>query len=194
MMAGSTNEDDRTILTLSHALYKKYKLKRVYYTPFQYTHPAKGYELPQVRTPHWRMRRLYQADRLMQLYGFKPDDITPADYLFLEEDIDPKAAWVLRHLDRFPVEVNTADYHSLLRIPGIGTTYAQRIIQGRKICRLTFETLKKMKIPLVKSGHFITCGGLYYGALEDDVMKMRGLLCDVKKEKEGGSLDVVWCD
>jgi predicted DNA-binding helix-hairpin-helix protein len=194
LMAGSVSEDDRTILTLSAALYEKYLLKRVYYTPFHYVHPAKGYELPTVRTPHWRMRRLYQADRLMQLYGFKADDITPSGYSFLEEDLDPKAAWALRHMEMYPVEVNKADYETLLRVPGIGTTFAARIIQARKICGLTHETLVKMKIPLKKAGHFITCGGLYRGALADDPMKMRGFLADTVKvkENENDSLDMVW--
>jgi predicted DNA-binding helix-hairpin-helix protein len=159
LMAGSVNEDDRTIIKLSSALYTKYKLKRVYYTPFQYTKPAKGYELPEVRTPHWRMHRLYQADRLMQIYGFKPDDIVPDEYTFLEEDLDPKAAWALRHLDLYPVEVNTADYHMLLRVPGIGTTFAQRIIQARKICGLTFNTLEKMRIPMKGAGILLPAAG-----------------------------------
>jgi predicted DNA-binding helix-hairpin-helix protein len=195
MMAGSVSEDDRTILTLSSALYNKYRLKRVYYTPFHYIHPAKGYELPEVRTPRWRMHRLYQADRLMQLYGFKAEDITPAEYAFLEEDLDPKAAWALRHLDMYPVDVNKADYEELIRVPGIGTTYAQRIIQARKICGLTFDTLQKMKIPLKKSGHFITCGGMYRGGLKDDPMKMRSLLADPPKPQtkiENESLDMAW--
>jgi predicted DNA-binding helix-hairpin-helix protein len=178
LMAGSLGEDDRTILNLSAALYKKYRLKRIYYTPFTYRHPAKGYELPAVVTPQWRMRRLYQADRLLMLYGFKPDEITPQNYARLEEDIDPKAAYALRHLDMYPVELNTADYAELLRIPGIGTTYAQRIIQARKICGLSFEMLRKMKIPLEKSRHFFTCGGLYDGELVDDTARMRRVLRD----------------
>jgi predicted DNA-binding helix-hairpin-helix protein len=178
LMAGSLGEDDRTILNLSSALYKKYRLKRVYDTPFTYRKPAKGYELPTVVTPQWRMKRLYQADRLMELYGFKPDEITPQNYARLEEDIDPKAAYALRHLDMYPVELNTADYAELLRIPGIGTTYAQRIIQARKICGLSFEMLRKMKIPLEKSRHFFTCGGLYDGELVDDAARMRLVLRD----------------
>lgn len=167
LMAGSTNEDDRTIMTLSQALYKKYRLKRVYYTAFQYRHEAKGYEnedLQITKTPYWRMARLYQADRLLQLYGFTPDDVTPQSEPNLYEDIDPKAAWALRHMDMYPVEVNKADFETLIRIPGIGVTYAKKIIEARRHCTLTHDLLKKMRVSLKRSIYFITCNGQYKGA------------------------------
>jgi predicted DNA-binding helix-hairpin-helix protein len=166
LMAGSTNEDDRTIMTLTKALYSKYRLKRVYYTAFQYKHEAKGYEsevLHITKTPYWRMARLYQADRLMQLYGFSPDDVTPNSEPNLYEDIDPKSAWALRHMDMYPVEVNKADFDTLIRVPGIGITYAKRIIEARRYCIITHDILKKMRISLKKSIYFITCNGQYKG-------------------------------
>lgn len=114
LMAGSTGEDDKTILTLSQALYKTYGLSRVYYTAFQYRHPAAGYaDLPPVSTPLWRMRRLYQADRLMQVYGFTAEEIAPDDAPNLEEDLDPKAAWALRA----PRSVPGRGEHRRLRSP-----------------------------------------------------------------------------
>lgn len=166
LMAGSTNEDDRTIMTLTSALYKKYRLKRVYFTAFQYKQEAKGYEtenLPLTTTPYWRMARLYQADRLIQLYGFSPDDVTPDSEPNLFEDIDPKAAWALRHMDLYPVEVNTADFDTLIRVPGIGLTYAQRIIEARRHTTITHELLQKMRVSLKRSIYFITCNGQYKG-------------------------------
>ena len=166
IMAGSMNESDRTIMLLSKALYTKYQLKRVYYTAFHYTHPAKGYEtenLSLTETPYWRMARLYQADRLLQLYHFTPDDVTPDTHPYLESDIDPKAAWALRHLQMYPVEVNNADYETLLRIPGVGITYAKRIIEARKHCVITHDLLRKLRIPLKRCIYFITCNGRYKG-------------------------------
>lgn len=166
LMAGSTNEDDRTIMTLSQALYNKYRLKRVYYTAFQYRHRAKGYEnedLQIMKTPYWRMARLYQADRLLQLYDFTPDDVTPESEPYLFEDIDPKAAWALRHLDMYPIEVNKADFDTLIRIPGIGITYAKRIIEARRHSIVTHDILKKMRISLKRCIYFITCNGQYKG-------------------------------
>lgn len=166
LMAGSTQEDDRTIMTLSQALYKKYRLKRVYYTAFQYKHEAIGYEnenLQITKTPYWRMARLYQADRLLQLYGFSPDDVTPTEQPFLEYDVDPKSNWALRHLNMYPVEVNKADYETLIRIPGIGITYAQKIMEARKHCIITHDILRKMSVSLKRSIYFITCDGQYQG-------------------------------
>lgn len=166
LMAGSTEEDDRTIMKLSVALYKKYRMKRVYYTAFHYRHQAAGYEnehIPMKETPYWRMARLYQADRLTQLYGFTADDVTPESEPNLQEDIDPKSAWALRHLDLFPVEINKADYETLIRVPGIGLTYAKRIIEARRHCIITHELLKKMHVSLKRSIYFITCNGVYRG-------------------------------
>lgn len=164
LMAGSTNETDRTIMTLSKAMYKKYNLSRVYYTAFQYTKEAKGYDdLPFVSTPVWRVKRLYQADRLLQLYGFTPEDVTPEVAPNLTQDLDPKMSWAIRNLNLFPIEVNTADYEELLRIPGIGLTYAQKIIRARRYGSITHQTLRKIGIVMKKSSYFLTCNGKYEG-------------------------------
>ena len=163
LMAGSTGETDRTILTLSQALYRRYRLKRVYYTAFQYRHPARGYDLEPVSTPLWRMRRLYQADRLMQLYGFQPEEIAPEDQPDLQAQVDPKLAWALRNLHLFPVEVNTADYEQLLRVPGIGIVYAKKILRARRWGTVTHEGLSKIGVSLKRSLYFIQCNGQYRG-------------------------------
>ncbi len=177
LMAGAIGEDDRTIMTLSRALYRTLGLRRVYYTAFGYTNEAKGYpELPLTRTPLWRVARLYQADRLIALYGFSPDDVTPEDAAMLEEDIDPKSAWALRHLSMYPVEVNAADFETLLRVPGIGLTYARRILEARRYCVLTHEILRKMRVSLKRCAPFITCDGRYQGGKLLDAPELRAAL------------------
>ena len=177
IMAGSTNETDYEILRLSKALYKKYSLARVYYSPYHCLHQSEGYtDLPQIVTPEWRIKRLYQADRLMQLYGFTPEEIAPESESFLSADIDPKAAWVLRHMHLFPVEVNTADYEMLLRIPGIGTTYAKRIVKARRHCRVTHDVLRQLGVSLKRSTHFLTCNGKFHGVQSDDGDMYREIL------------------
>ncbi len=181
LMAGSTNETDRTIMVLSKALYKKYDLKRVYYTSFQYKHHAQGYDLPITETPKWRMHRLYQADRLMTLYGFGVDDVSPEAQPNLQQDIDPKADWALRNLDIFPIEVNTADFEELIKIPGIGLTYAEKIIKARQANRLDHQALGKMGVPLKKSTYFLQCDGKYQGGNFLDSNMLRSVLA---KEEE----------
>lgn len=188
LMAGSSDETDRTILTLSDALYRTYRLKRVYYTPFQYRHAAKGYEaenLPMRQTPRWRMTRLYQADRLIQLYGFTPDDVTPENDPYLHQELDPKTTWALRHLDLYPVEVNQADFETLIRVPGIGITYANRILEARRHATVTHELLKKMRISLKRCTYFITCNGKYRGGSMLDSSDLWRLLTDGAAQSDG---------
>lgn len=159
LMAGSLGEDDRAILTLSAALYRRYQLARVYYTAFQYRHRAAGYDLPPAATPAWRVGRLYQADRLMQLYGFTADELAPEGAPNLDPALDPKTAWALRHRERFPVEINRADYDTLLRVPGIGPTWAGRILRARRLAPLSLASLRAMGLPLGRCRYFICCGG-----------------------------------
>ena len=177
LMPGSTNETDFEILRLAKAMYQKYDLARVYYSPFHYMHQAKGYpDLPQVETPGWRMKRLYQADRLMQIYGFTPDELAPAAESFLSAELDPKAAWALRHMHLYPIEVNTAGYEMLLRIPGIGVTYAARIMKARKYCKITHDVLRSLGVSLKRSIHFMTCDGKFKGERKDAIDVYRKLL------------------
>ena len=184
LMAGSTNEKDYEILRLSHALYKKYEMKRVYYTPFHYTWDAKGYnDLPQTATPVWRMKRLYQADRLMEIYGFAPEEIAPESAPNLMYEFDPKAAWAIRNIHLYPVEVNKADYEMLIRIPGIGTTYAKRIIKARKFSIITHDVLKKLGVSLKRSQHFIECNGVFIGEKSSNIDVYKSLLANPLTDK-----------
>jgi predicted DNA-binding helix-hairpin-helix protein len=157
MMVGSMGETDRTISLLADSLYKKMALRRVYYSPFDAS--AKG----GYKTPKWRGRRLYQADWLIKHYGMTPDEILPENSPNLEFDIDPKAGYALRNIFMFPIEINTADYEMLLRVPGIGVTSARKIIAARKVSNLTYDKLKYMGVSLKHSKYFIICSGKYYG-------------------------------
>ena len=72
---------------------------------------------------------------------------------------DPKCNWALKHLEYFPVEVNQADYKTLLRVPGIGYKSASRIVKARRLGTLAYEDLKKMGVVLKRAVYFITCEG-----------------------------------
>jgi len=161
LMVGSMGETDRTLAVLAQSLYKKMELKRVYYSPFH--SPPKDEIFNGNMTPKWRGRRLYQADRLIALYGMTPDELLPENEPYLEFDLDPKAQYALRNRHIFPVEVNTADYDMLLRVPGIGIYSAKKILEARRIKSLTPEIMKYMGISLKKCQYFITFSGKYYG-------------------------------
>ncbi|MCL2740713.1 MAG: hypothetical protein FWE70_01200 [Oscillospiraceae bacterium] len=162
MILGIMGEPARVPLLLAEALYRKYGLRRVYYTNFCTPRIADP-SLPGKPTPRWANRRMYQADRLLELYKFRADDILPECAPDLERDVDPKAAWALRNLDRYPIEVNKADYEELITIPGIGITSANKIVEARRYAPVTHEMMRKMRISLKRAKYFITCKGKYIG-------------------------------
>lgn len=159
MIVGASPESDYEIVHMAAAMYKQFDLKRVFYSAFvNTTHdPAlpDGKEGP----PLLREHRLYQADFLMRFYQFEAEEIITADTPFLNVQIDPKCNWALNHMEFFPVEVQTADYHTLLRIPGVGVKSARRILAARRLGSLDFHSLKKFGVVLKRAMYFITCGG-----------------------------------
>ena len=72
----------------------------------------------------------------MRFYKFDAAELIDEGQPFLATDIDPKANWAIKHLDRFPIEVNTAPYEELLRVPGIGARGAKAIVGARRATAL----------------------------------------------------------
>ena len=94
----------------------------------------------------------------------------------------PKCEWALRHLEQFPVEINRADFYTLLRVPGIGNKSAQRIVKARRLGVLDFADIKKMGVVLKRALYFITCKGkmIYPTKLEEDYITRNLLTLDEK--------------
>ena len=159
LIVGATPETDNHILTLSKSLYDHFDLKRVFFSAYM---PVMDDErLPEQGTPVplRREHRLYQADWLMRYYAFSPDELATPDEPWLDLDVDPKLAWALKNIDRFPVEVMDAPLELLLRVPGVGPVGARRIIAARRRGRLSFDDLARMRITLKRARHFLTCSG-----------------------------------
>lgn len=159
MIVGATPETDYTILNLSSALYKKYGLKRVFYSA--YMPVSSNPLLPAVDTkpPLLREHRLYQADWLLRFYGFSAGELLDEAHPNFNPYIDPKCNWALNHMALFPVEINTAPQEMLLRVPGIGVKSAKRIVAARRVGRLDFAGLKKIGVVLKRAQFFVTCNG-----------------------------------
>lgn len=170
MIVGATPESDYQLITVAENLYQKFDLKRVYYSAFVSVNEDK--ELPALPggPPLLREHRLYQADWLLRFYGFQASELLSEDKPNFNILLDPKADWALRHLEQFPVEINRADYRTILRVPGIGVKSAQRIVRARRNGNLTFEDLKKIGVTLKRALYFITCSGrmMYPTKLEED--------------------------
>ena len=159
VIVGATPESDYEIISVAEAMYKKFSLRRVFYSA--YIAVNKDELLPAVDTkpPLLREHRLYQADWLMRFYGFRADELLSEQHASFNIALDPKCDWALRHLDQFPVEINKASYEMILRVPGIGVTGARRICRARRYAILDFNDLKRMGIVLKRAMYFITCSG-----------------------------------
>ena len=162
MIIGATGESDYQIMSVSEALYGRFKMKRVFYSA--YVGVNEDSRLPAVGTmpPLLREHRLYQADWLIRFYGFKAAELLSKRQPNFNLLLDPKCDWAVRHLETFPVEVMTADYYQLLRVPGLGVNSARRICRARRYGGLRFEDLKKMGVVLKRAMYFITCQGRVY--------------------------------
>ncbi|MDF2539825.1 MAG: hypothetical protein K0S76_2846 [Herbinix sp.] len=160
MIIGATKESDYQIMSVSEALYDNFNLKRVFYSAFMNVNQDSRLPVTTDGPPLLREHRLYQADWLLRFYGFQTKELLDENHPNFNVFLDPKCDWALRHLELFPVEVNKADYFTLLRVPGIGTNSAQRIVAARKSAVLGFHDLKRLGIVLKRAVYFITCNGM----------------------------------
>ncbi len=160
MIVGATPETDKDILQVSSSLYEEPTMKRVYYSGYISVNTYDK-RLPTLKQPPLvRENRLYQADWLLRFYQFKVDEIVDDQSPNLDLEIDPKLAWALRHPEFFPVNIQTADYEAILRVPGIGVKSARLIVASRRFSRIGFYELKKMGAVMKKAKYFITCNEL----------------------------------
>ncbi|HDN67698.1 MAG: putative DNA modification/repair radical SAM protein [Candidatus Latescibacterota bacterium] len=161
LVVGASGESDREILSLSQDLYRTYGLSRVYYSGFI---PVRDTPLEQL-PPCLPLRelRLYQADFLLRRYGFHTEELFFEEEKNLPLDKDPKLAWALNHPDRFPVELNTASFEELIRVPGIGRISAKRIIETRRVTRFKdLDQLRRVGAVTGRAQGFITLSGKFY--------------------------------
>lgn len=159
MIIGATPENDYQIMKVAEGLYQNFQLKRVFYSAFvNVNHNSNLPTLPG-GPPLLREHRLYQADWLLRFYGFSAEELLSEDRPDFNIFLDPKCDWALRHLEAFPVEINRADYNTLLRVPGIGVKSANRIVKARRHSRLDFSDLRKIGVVLKRAAYFITCSG-----------------------------------
>ena len=159
LIVGATRDTDRHILHLTESLYRKYRLKRVFYSA--YVPVVENALLPSLDTkpPLLREHRLYQADWLLRFYGFKAQELLDEAHPDFNPLLDPKCHWALCHLEQFPVEIRKADLETLLRVPGIGPVSARRIVSARRQTPLRLEDLPKLGVVLKRAQFFVTCGG-----------------------------------
>jgi len=155
MIIGASPESDLQIMRLAQGLYRKYSLKRVFYSAYIPVAEHSLLPAPGTKPPLLREHRLYQADFLLRQYHFDVEEILDENNPDFNPYLDPKCNWALRHPDFFPVDVHSASLNALLRVPGIGPRSAKRIVAERRGQRLDFAALKRMGVVLKRARFFI---------------------------------------
>lgn len=184
MVIGATPENDKEVLRTADRFYKDFSLKRVYYSGYIPIQNNTGL-LPLIGTPPpvIRENRLYQSDWLMRFYGFSVHEIVNDEHPDLELDIDPKLSWALRNIHQFPVDINTADYRLILRVPGIGIQSAKKIVSARKFGKLRSHQLRQLGIAYNRAQHFIRCADSPFSLGEQDAGRVRQILLQESQSK-----------
>jgi putative DNA modification/repair radical SAM protein len=179
LVIGASPDDDKTIMRLASALYRRIGLRRVYYSAF--VPVSTDPRLPMLKSPPLvREHRLYQADWLLRFYGFRADELLAEDETHFAHDVDPKTAWAIRHPEFFPVDIDVAEYDQLLRVPGVGVTGAGRIVSTRRAGRIRSEDLPRMGIAMKRARYFLSSGGRpLVGPMEPESLRL--LLSDGRK-------------
>lgn len=184
MVIGATPENDFEIMSVADEFYRNYNLKRVYYSGYV---PVNGSSplLPGIgtRPPIIRENRLYQTDWLLRFYDFRLDEILNPQFSQLDLDIDPKLGWALRHPDFFPVDVNTADYKAIIRIPGIGRQSALKIVKSRVFGQLREYQLKRLGIAFNKARYFMRCADTPFQLGEPNMVRVKAQILKTSHTK-----------
>jgi predicted DNA-binding helix-hairpin-helix protein len=157
-VVGATADSDQTILGTVGALYATRGIHRTHFSAFR---PIRDTPMEDVRAaPVVREQRLYQADYLIRQYGFETSEVVYDRNGNLPLSVDPKCAWALAHPERFPVEVRTASYEALLRVPGIGPGAARRIVaERRSVVFRGLADLRRLGVATTRAAGFLTLGG-----------------------------------
>lgn len=183
MIIGATGESDKQIISVADHFYTRFKMKRVYYSG--YVPISNDRRLPGMETtvPVVRENRLYQTDWLMRFYGFQAEEIVNDQYPFLDLDIDPKLGWALRNMHVFPVDINSADYSLILRIPGVGVASAKKIVAARTFGSLDLHALKKIGVAINRAKYFIICRGYRHSFCEKQPERLKHILLGKSQSK-----------
>jgi len=193
MIIGATNESDYQIMSVAESLYDNFDLKRVFYSAFIKVNEDSNLPAIPGGPPLLREHRLYQADWLLRFYGFETSELLSEKRPNFNVLFDPKCDWALSHLEQFPVEIQKASYYTLLRVPGIGTKSAKRIVEARRCANLDFHDLKKLGVVLKRALYFITCNGkMMYPVKIDEDYITRQLLQVHEKLPYGVEKDITY--
>lgn len=188
MVVGATADTDKDVMFLADAYYKKFQLKRVYYSG--YIPISTDNRMPAIGTPPpvIRENRLYQSDWLLRFYGFNVGELVNDQHPNLDLEVDPKLGWALRNPEAFPVDINRAEYRMILRVPGIGVTSAKKIVQARRFGRVASDQLKRMGVAYNRAQYFIRCADSLFQRREPTSDEIRKAIVQAANSKYATTL------
>jgi predicted DNA-binding helix-hairpin-helix protein len=157
-VVGAVGESDVELLTTTEFLHRQVGLARAYFSSFTPVPDTPLEDHPP--SPPLREHRLYQSSFLLRDYGFTVEELPFDASGNLPLGSDPKLAWARRYLTHAPIELNTADRHELLRVPGIGPKGAEKLLHERRRGWLRdLNDLRKLGVIAQRAAPFILLGG-----------------------------------
>lgn len=130
VVVGLDPEPDRGILAETTRLWKEETIHHPHFAAFRPIVDTPMENHPEA--PALREHRLYQADYLIRLYGFAPEELRYDEAGNLPLGRDPKLSWALAHPELFPVEITRAGRRELRRVPGLGPKTVERLLAARR--------------------------------------------------------------
>jgi predicted DNA-binding helix-hairpin-helix protein len=157
-VVGATPDTDRTLIQTVGRLQAGGGIHHAHFSAFR---PIKDTPMESVpAAPALREHRLYQTDYLLHDYGFAAEEVVFGPEGNLPLNVDPKTAWALAHPERFPVEVTSAEYETLVRVPGIGPVVARRLVAERVHTVLRgLADLRGLGVVTTRAAGFLTLRG-----------------------------------
>ena len=157
-VVGATPDTDSSLINMVSSLKAGGGVQHPQFSAFR---PISDTPMEGVRaTPALREHRLYQAAHLLGSYGFAADEVVYEQTGNLPLSLDPKTAWALAHPELFPIEVQSATYEELMRVPGIGPVAARRVAEQRMAISIRgLGDLRKLGVITTRAGGFLTLRG-----------------------------------
>lgn len=184
IVVGATPETDLDILYTAHTYYQNYALKRVYYSGYIPVNEDSRMPTLGSNPPIIRENRLYQSDWLIRFYSFDVKELVTPTFPNLDIAIDPKLSWALRNPHFFPVDVNTAPYEAILRVPGIGLRSAKKIVSARRFGKLHSWQLKKLGLAFNRAQYFMRYADSPIQLGEKDPQVIREVILDGQRKNK----------
>ena len=164
-------------MDLTEGLYRKYSLKRVFYSA--YLPVVEDRRLPALHTapPLLREHRLYQADWLLRYYHFSARELLTEDEPNFDPYLDPKCTW--------PCATRSFSPWRSTR-PAVPSCCGCRASAPRVRCALSsapvqslgMAELKRIGVVIKRAQYFITCKGK--AAARGSRAEIAGALLDPK--------------